>query len=78
MLLWERLNYITGRPFSHIVKFATVTQLLETTDLPLSEIARRAGFTSVAYFMRSFSATFGVTPSLAITEKNQASTPGPP
>ena len=38
-------------------------RLLEANDLPLSEIARRAGFASAAYFTRSFSAAFGVTPS---------------
>lgn len=52
-------------------------RLLEANDLPLSEIARRAGFASAAYFTRTYSAAFGITPSLAITGKSRASTPVP-
>ncbi|MBP3405588.1 MAG: DNA-binding transcriptional regulator [Kiritimatiellae bacterium] len=36
--------------------------LLQTTDLPLAEVAARSGFNSTTYFMQSFSSAFGMPP----------------
>lgn len=37
-------------------------RLLAATSLPMSEVARRAGYASTAYFMQTFAATCGTTP----------------
>ena len=52
-------------PFSNYVSHLRLTlakQLLEATDLPITEVALRSGFPSVSYFIRSFSGTYGVSP----------------
>jgi AraC family transcriptional regulator len=49
-------NYITGRRIEHAKK------LLEETDLPIAEIALRAGFSSQSHFTTSFRRVAGATP----------------
>ncbi len=52
-------------PFSNYVSHLRLTlakQLLETTDLPITEVALRSGFPSVSYFIRSFNGTYGISP----------------
>ncbi len=55
----------TGHTFLEILNAARVEaaeKLLATTDLPLSEVGARAGFTSEKQFSRVFGAFHGVTP----------------
>lgn len=52
-------------PFSNYVSHLRLTlakQLLEATDLPITEVALRSGFPSVSYFIRSFNGTYGISP----------------
>lgn len=44
--------------------------LLETTDLPITDIALCSGFPSVSYFIRSFKSNYGVTPRKYRVSKN--------
>jgi AraC-like DNA-binding protein len=43
-------------------RFQEANQLLRLTDLPISEIAERCGFSSCTAFIRSYRAKEGVTP----------------
>ena len=52
-------------PFSNYVMHLRLTlarQLLEATDLPVTEVALRSGFPSVSYFIRSFKNTYKTSP----------------
>ena len=52
-------------PFSNYVMHLRLTlarQLLEATELPITEVALRAGFPSVSYFIRSFKSAFKTSP----------------
>ena len=37
-------------------------QLLQDTDIPVTEIAMQSGYQNVSYFIRSFKKTYGVSP----------------
>ena len=39
-----------------------VKQLLQDTDIPVTEIAMQSGYQNVSYFIRSFKKTYGVSP----------------
>jgi transcriptional regulator GlxA family with amidase domain len=43
-------------------RIARARELLETTDLTISQIARRCGFAAPETFFRSFGRTLGLTP----------------
>ena len=52
-------------PFSNYVMHLRLTlarQLLEATELPVTEVALRAGFPSVSYFIRSFKSAYKTSP----------------
>lgn len=52
-------------PFSNYVQHLRLTlakQLLEATNLPITEVALRSGFPSVSYFIRSFNIAYGTSP----------------
>lgn len=52
-------------PFSTYVNHLRLTcakRLLETTDLPVTEIALRSGFPNVSYFIRTFKSSYGISP----------------
>lgn len=54
-----------GQPpqeYLHTHRLESARHLLETTDLAISEIARRIGFSSASHFARIFRLTFGNTP----------------
>lgn len=48
--------------FIRAYRLQRAKQLLETTDLQVSEIAYRVGYKDPAYFSHSFQEEFGVTP----------------
>lgn len=52
-------------PFSNYVihlRLTAARQLLETTELSVTEIALHTGFSNISYFIRSFKATYGMSP----------------
>lgn len=52
-------------PFSHYVmhlRLCHARKLLETTDLPVTDIAFEAGFSNVSYFIRSFKRSYELSP----------------
>ena len=51
------LQYVRDCQIQH------AAELLQTTDLPLAEIAERCGFTNLLTFRRNFKATMNVNPS---------------
>ncbi|MBX2928583.1 MAG: response regulator [Saprospiraceae bacterium] len=66
MQLYRKLKALTGlTPSLYIrsVRLQKALQLLQTTDLNISEVAYEVGFTSPAYFSRAFSEEFGRPPS---------------
>ena len=50
------LQYITHLRLEH------AKQLLQDTDIPVTEIAMQSGYQNVSYFIRSFKKTYGVSP----------------
>ena len=59
-------NQTMGRPASEVRAERVQTEarrMLRTTNLPVSEIAKRLGFSSAAYFTRAFVKASGRTPS---------------
>lgn len=64
-LLEQRFRTVLGRsPAAEIrrLRLEQAKQLLDTTDLPLTEVARRAGFTDVSFLGKSFRRHTGMTP----------------
>ena len=49
-------DYITHLRLEH------AKQLLQDTDIPVTEIAMQSGYQNVSYFIRSFKKTYGVSP----------------
>lgn len=65
--LHRKLKALTGKSlaiFIRSIRLQKGKQLLETTDLTVSEIAYETGFTDPAYFTRTFSKEFGKAPSV--------------
>lgn len=64
--LYKKLLSITGQsPVSFIrtIRLQKAKHLIESSDLSLSEIAYRVGFSNPKYFTKSFKQEYGVTPS---------------
>jgi CheY-like chemotaxis protein len=64
--LHRKLKALTGQPtanFIRSIRLSHARHLLETTDLPIGEIATRIGFKDFSHFSRAFAKTFGTTPS---------------
>lgn len=57
-------DYLCQSPIDYVtdVRLRAATELLETTDLPVSAVAARCGFNSANYFTRVFRITLGVAP----------------
>ena len=50
-------------PFPNIhLRLEHAKQLLQDTDIPVTEIAMQSGYQNVSYFIRSFQKTYGVSP----------------
>lgn len=49
-------NYVLHQRLSH------ARQLIETTDIPITEVALQSGFSNVSYFIRSFKSRYGLAP----------------
>ncbi len=66
MQLYRKLKALTGKtPSLYIrsIRLQKAMELLNTTDLTVSEIAYDVGFTTPTYFSRAFSDEFGIPPS---------------
>jgi len=64
-LFQKRFKALYGMPpveYRNRSRISTARQLLDTTDLPIKEIAARLGFYDVAYFHKSFRSATGLTP----------------
>lgn len=61
----ERVHQATGqffRQYLHTCRIDKAKTLLETTDLPIAEVAARTGFATVQHFSRIFSTVAEVSP----------------
>ena len=66
MQVHRKLKALTGMPtsqFLHSVRLKKAFQLLEGTDLNVSEVAYKVGFSDHSYFTKLFVKQFGKTPS---------------
>ncbi len=64
--LYKKINAIAGqtvREFIRIIRLKKAAELLVTTDMNITEIAERVGFSSQSYFTTSFTEYFGINPS---------------
>ena len=64
-LFQKRFKEVYGMPpveYRNRSRLQTAMLLLETTDLPIKDIAARLGFCDVAYFHKSFRSATGMTP----------------
>jgi YesN/AraC family two-component response regulator len=64
--LYRKLNALTGEPpnaFIRKIRLHRAMEMLETTELNISEIAYDVGFNDPNYFSRAFSKEFGKAPS---------------
>ncbi|WP_442795375.1 hybrid sensor histidine kinase/response regulator transcription factor [Pelobium manganitolerans] len=64
--LYKKLLSITGQSpvaFIRTIRLQKAKHLIESSDLSLSEIAYRVGFSNPKYFTKSFKQEYGVTPS---------------
>lgn len=54
--------HLTLSQYTNYLRLSHAKHLLETTSLPITEIALRSGFANVSYFIRSFKECYGVSP----------------
>lgn len=73
--LRSKFRQLTGKTYVTFVNDERLTyayQLIELTDMQISEISNSAGFQSLSYFSRIFKAKYGISPiNLRFTLKNQ-------
>ena len=64
--LYRKMAALTGEPpnaFIRKIRLHRAKEMLQTTELTISEIAYDVGFNDPNYFSRTFSKEFGKTPS---------------
>ncbi|MCB0588448.1 MAG: helix-turn-helix domain-containing protein, partial [Phaeodactylibacter sp.] len=64
--LHRKLKALTGQPTAAFIRSSRLRKariLLETTSLPIGDIAMRVGYKDSSHFSRSFGKEFGVLPS---------------
>lgn len=59
---FSRHFQITFTGYINHLRLSCAQNLLETTELPITEIALRSGFPNVSYFIRMFKGSYGVSP----------------
>ena len=57
----EHFHITLSQYITHL-RLAHAKQLLQDTDIPVTEIAMQSGYQNVSYFIRSFKKTYGVSP----------------
>jgi len=68
--LYRKIQMLSGqsvKEFIRIIRLKKAAEILTKENLNISQVAFDVGFSSVAYFTKSFSAYFGVTPSKYIS-----------
>ncbi|HTJ49025.1 MAG TPA: response regulator [Cyclobacteriaceae bacterium] len=68
--LYRKIQTLSGqsvKEFIRIIRLKRAAEILTKENLNISQVAFDVGFSSVAYFTKSFSAYFGVTPSKYIS-----------
>ena len=66
MQVHRKIKALTGKSTSHFIRsirLQKAKELMQTTDLTVSEIAYDVGFNDPNYFSRTFSQEFGIAPS---------------
>ena len=74
MNLYRKLQSITGQTpteFIRAIRLKRAAQLLESSQLTISEVADRVGFSSSSYFSKCFKEQFGMLPTQYQEEKNK-------
>lgn len=64
--LFRKLKAMTGKSTTHFIRsirLARGKELLETTDLTVSEVVQKVGFNNLTYFSTMFKEEFGISPS---------------
>ncbi|MCO4291577.1 ATP-binding protein [Solitalea sp. MAHUQ-68] len=72
--LYKKILTITGKTpieFIKSIRLNRATQLLEKSQLTVSEIAYEVGFSNPKYFTKIFKAEFGIIPSVYASEKKK-------
>lgn len=54
--------HLTLSQYLNYLRLSHAKHLLETTSLPVTEVALQSGFSNISYFIRTFKESFGVTP----------------
>ena len=67
----EHFHITLSQYITHL-RLEYAKQLLQDTDIPVTEIAMQSGYQNVSYFIRSFKKTYGVSP--LKYRKNKSST----
>lgn len=60
--LFRKNSDTSAMNFLKTVRMSEASKLLRTTDLSVSEVADKVGYDDPGYFIKTFKATFGVTP----------------
>lgn len=74
MSLYRKLQSITGHTptdFVRSIRLKRAAQLLQSSQLPIVEIANRVGFSSPSYFSKCFKEMFGMLPKQYIEEQRK-------
>src|SRR5690606_38479043 len=72
--LYKKLQALTGKSpleFIRIIRLQRAAQLLEKSQLTVSEVAYKVGFNNPKYFAKYFKAEFGVLPSAYASGKRK-------
>lgn len=75
--LYRKIQVLSGqsvKEFIRIIRLKKAAEMLLKSELNISQVAFDVGFSSVAYFTKSFSSYFGVTPSKYISINKNKST----
>lgn len=68
-LVFKKIMGLSFVDYINAIKISQVHKLLLTTNLPLTAIAERTGFTSADYMARAFKKTHGISPSTMRKQK---------
>lgn len=63
---YRKIMVLTGRPVAHLLRSFRLKkgkQLIETTDLNISQVALEVGFKQLAHFSHAFQQEYGISPS---------------
>jgi len=71
LLYNQTRQYVSGgiAAFIRQRRMHAAKELLQTTDIPISEIANRVGFSDYNYFLKVFKQTFHISPKQIVKEK---------